>query len=431
MNKRLAAIIGVSLIAIFTVLYFFPRTVSDFDESEVFEEGIVEEVAQPAPLFKFGIPVELFEVEEGRIKRNQTFADILLPFNLSRQDIFTMDKISRQVFSVRKFIANKRYTVFYNNDPIKKASYFVYEPNDTEYVVYQLVDSLGVYKEQRKVEIVERTMAGVITETLDHSIRAEGGSPALVSAMADVFGWQVEMRGLRRGDWFKIIYEDKLVEGKSIGIGNIIGSEFNHRKNLYSAYAYDKGEGVIDFYDQDGESIQKAFLRWPVEFSRISSRYSPSRYLKMYGRSQAHLGTDFAASKGTPIKAAADGVIIQRGFTGPNGNYIKIKHNGTYTTGYLHMSRFAKLKKGQRVKKGQVIGYVGKTGYTTGYHLCFRFWKNGKQVDFLAQQKNLPSEKPLTRDEMPGFEALMELTDKRLSDIPNTWSDKSVSASND
>lgn len=428
MNKRLAAIIGVSLIAIFTVLYFLPQSTSDFDENEVFDEGIVEEVAQPTPLFKFGIPVELFELDEGRIKRNQTFADILLPFNLSRQDIFTMDKISREVFSVRNFIANKKYTVFYNNDSIKKASYFVYEPNETEYIVYQLTDSLGVFREERKVEIVERTMAGVITETLDHSIRAEGGSAALVSAMADVYGWQVEMRTLRKGDWFKIVYEDRIVNGKSIGIGNIIGSEFNHRKNLYSAYAYDKGDG-LDFYDQDGESVQKAFLRYPVEFSRISSRYSPSRYLKMYGRSQAHLGTDFAAGKGTPIKAAADGVIIQRGFTKPNGNYVKIKHNGTYTTGYLHMSRFAKLKKGQRVKKGQVIGYVGKTGYTTGYHLCFRFWKNGKQVDFLRQK--LPSEKPLTQDEMLGFEALMELTNKRLNDIPNTWSDNSVSASND
>lgn len=428
MNKRLAAIIGVSLIAIFTVLYFFSQPASDFNEEEVFEEEFVEDVAQPSPIFKFGIPVELFDLEEGRIKRNETFADILLPFNLSRQDIYTMDKISRKVFSVRKFIANKKYTVFYNNDSIKKASYFVYEPNETEYVVYQLVDSLGVFREQRDVEIVERTMAGVITETLDHSIRAEGGSPALVSAMADVYGWQVEMTTLRKGDWFKIIYEDRVVGGKSIGIGNIIGSEFNHRKNLYSAYAYDKGDG-IDFYDQDGESVQKAFLRYPVEFSRISSKYNPRRYLKMYGRVQAHLGTDFAASKGTPIKAAGDGVIVQRGFTKANGNYVKIKHNGTYTTGYLHMSRFANLKKGQRVKKDQVIGYVGKTGYTTGYHLCFRFWKNGKQVDFLKQK--LPSEKPLAQDEMLRFEALMELTDKRLSDIPNTWSDQSVSASKD
>ncbi len=429
MNKRLAALLSVCLLAIVITIYFVSKPSINFDENEVFPDELSEETFEaPEPLFKFGIPVELFEMEEGRIKRNQTFADILLPFDVSRQDIFTMDKISKQVFSVRNFVPKKRYTVFYNTDSLdkKKASYFVYEPSDLEYVIYQLTDSLGVFLEERKVEIVERTMAGVITETLDHSIRAEGGSAALVSAMADVFGWQVDPKMLRKGDWFKIIYEDRMVQGQSVGIGNIIGAEFNHMKNSYMAYNYDDGEG-IDFFDERGESVQKAFLRYPVEFSRISSRYNPSRYLKMYGRRQAHLGTDFAAGIGTPIKAAGDGIIVARGFTNPNGNYVKIKHNGTYTTGYLHMSKFGKFKNGQRVRKGDIIGYVGNTGYTTGPHLCFRFWKRGRQVDFLKEK--LPAEKPLGADELLKFEVTMELTNKRLNDIPNTWSDKAISAS--
>lgn len=428
MNKRLVVAIGVGLVAIFVVGYLLLQPNSQVDESEIFEEEVVEEVVEePAPLFKFGIPIELFDIKEGRIKRNQTFADILLPYNLSRQDIFTMDKISREIFSVRKFVTKKKYTIFYRNDSIKKASYFVYEPNDLEYVIYQLEDSLAVFREARKVEVIERTMTGVITQSLDHSIRSEGGSPALVSAMADVFGWQIDPRTLRKGDWFKVIYEDRIVDGESVGIGNIVGAEFNHLKNSYMAYSYDKGDG-LDFYDENGESVQKAFLRYPVEYSRISSRYNPRRYLKMYGRVQAHLGTDYAAGIGTPIKAAGDGVIVARAFTRPNGNYIKIKHNGTYTTGYLHMSRFGKFKNGQRVKKGQIIGYVGKTGYTTGPHLCFRFWKRGKQVDFLKEK--LPAEKPLTADEMLGFEAAIELINKKLSDVPNEWADKSISASN-
>jgi len=430
MNKRLVAVIGVSLIAIFTLVYILSPAASKFDDDEVFPDDntLADESLEATPLFKYGIPVDLFQIDEGRIKRNQTFADILLPYNLSRQDIFTMDKISRQVFSVRNFISNKKYTVFYNTDSIKKASYFVYEPNDMEYVVYQLVDSLGVFKEARNVEIVERTMAGVITQTLDHSIRAEGGSPALVNSMADIFGWQIDPKSLRKGDWFKIVYEDRMVDGKSVGIGNIVGAQFNHMKNDYLAYGYDDGNGM-DYYDEAGESVQRAFLRYPVEFSRISSRYSKSRYLKMYGRAKAHLGTDFAASKGTPIKAAADGIIVARAFSKPNGNYIKIKHNGTYTTGYLHMSRFGSFKNGQRVRKGQTIGYVGSTGYSTGNHLCFRFWKRGKQVDFLKEK--LPAEKPLVAEELLRFDALMTLTDKRIADIPNTWSDKSVSASNE
>lgn len=429
MNKRLAALIAVCLIALITTVYFISKPTFTIDENEVFPDEFSAGAFEDAvPLFKFGIPLELFDTEEGKIKRNQTFADILLPFNVSRQDIFTMDKISKQVFSVRNFIPKKRYTIFYNTDSLDKkdAAYFVYEPNDLEYVIYQIQDSLAVFREARNVEIVERTMAGVISETLDHSIRAEGGSAALVSAMADVFGWQIDPKMLRKGDWFKIIYEDRMVQGQSVGIGNIIGAEFSHMNNSYMAYNYDDGEG-IDFFDENGESVQKAFLRYPVEFSRISSTYSRSRYLKMYGRSQAHLGTDFAAGKGTPIKAAGDGVIIARSFTKPNGNYVKIRHNGTYTTGYLHMSKFGKFKNGQRVRKGDIIGYVGNTGYTTGPHLCFRFWKRGKQVDFLKEK--LPAEKPLASGELLKFEVAMELTNKRLNDIPNTWADESISAS--
>ncbi len=202
MNKRLAALIAVCLIAIVTTVYFISKPTFLFDENEVFPDEFSEVAFEDAvPLFKFGIPLELFDTEEGKIKRNQTFADILLPFNVTRQDIFTMDKISKQVFSVRNFIPKKRYTIFYNTDSLdkKEAAYFVYEPNDLEYVIYQIQDSLAVFREARNVEIVERTMAGVISETLDHSIRAEGGSAALVSAMADVFGWQIDPKNVEKG----------------------------------------------------------------------------------------------------------------------------------------------------------------------------------------------------------------------------------------
>ena len=193
------------------------------------------------------------------------------------------------------------------------------------------------------------------------------------------------------------------------------------------AYAYDQGNG-FDFYDEKGESLQRAFLRYPVEYSRISSRYNPNRFHPVLKRTTAHLGTDFAADKGTPIKAAADGIIIARGWTNGNGNYVKIRHNGTYTTGYLHMSKFGNPKNGQKVRKGDIIGYVGKTGLATGYHLCFRFWKNDKQVDFLKER--LPAEKPLSKDHMVKFETMKELLDKRLDDIQLDWPTEGISASN-
>ncbi|WP_420388496.1 peptidoglycan DD-metalloendopeptidase family protein [Roseivirga sp.] len=428
MNKRVAGIAGLVLVAV-AVTFFIFKSQRDQVDPELFEEAeeeLVEEVVEPQ--FKFGIPLDLYDVEEGNIRRNQTFADILLPYNLSHQDIYTIDRISKDVHSARNLVVGKPYTIFYSSDSIKRASYFVYEPNNTEYVIYQLTDSLAVFKETRTVEVVEKTMAGLITISLDHAIREQGGSAALVNAVADLYGWQIDMKGLFKGDWFKVIYEEKMVDGQSVGIGNIIGAEFNHRKNAYMAYAYDQGEG-LNYFDEEGESNQKAFLRYPVEYSRISSRYNPNRFHPVLKRRTPHLGTDYAANRGTPIKAAGDGVIIERGYTKGNGNYVKIKHNNTYTTGYLHMSKFSSLKKGQRVRKGDVIGYVGKTGLATGYHLCFRFWKRGKQVDFLREE--LPAETPLKEDHRINFETVVQLTNKKLNDIPASWGDGRITASNE
>ncbi len=428
MNKRNFIILG-SLLAVALwigyVLWDSPQTPISED---IFEAPQVTELERIEEQYKFGLPLNLFEVKEGKIKWSQTFADILMPYNVSAYQISMFEQISRPVHSVRKLVTNRKYSIFYKEENGQKnAAYFVYEPNDLEYVVYQIEDTLAVSKHQKEVQIVERTMAGVITENLNNTIIAEGGSPALVNAMADIYGWVLNMRGIHRGDWFKVIYEDRIVDGESVGIGNIIGAEFNHMKNSYMAYGYDQGDG-LNYFDDQGESVQRAFLRYPVEFSRISSRYNPRRFHPVLKRRTPHLGTDYAAGRGTPIKAAADGLIINRGWTNGNGNYVKIKHNNTYTTGYLHMSRFGKFKRGQRVKRGDIIGYVGKTGLATGYHLCFRFWKNGKQVDFLNEK--LPADKPLKTDQLDKFEAVTSLLDKKLSDIPKTWEDLTISASN-
>jgi murein DD-endopeptidase MepM/ murein hydrolase activator NlpD len=425
MNKKYLAV-GVSIIGLLTLIIVLYNSRS-VEPTPVQDDFVVEQEAEVIPPeYKFGISLDAYKTLEGKIKRNETIADILLPYNISNQDVFSLDKLSKDVFSVRKFITNKEYTLFYTEDSLKKAAFFVYEPNPLEYVIYQLQDSIVISKESRDVEIVERTMTGKITVSLDHAIREKGGSAALVSSVADVFGWQLDFRVLQVGDWFKVVYEDKLIEGQSIGIGRVLGAEFNHVKNTYMAYAYDQGNG-FDFYDDKGESLQRAFLRYPVEYSRISSRYNPNRYHPVLKRTTAHLGTDFAAVTGTPIKAAADGIIIARGWTNGNGNYIKIRHNGTYTTGYLHMSKFSSPKNGQKVRKGDVIGYVGKTGLATGPHLCFRFWKNGRQVDFLKER--LPAEKPLSKDQIVKFEALKGLMDKRLNDIQLDWPTEGVSAS--
>lgn len=426
MNKKLVGSLLLVVVAVTTIIAYFQ--LAEKEQDNIPTPEIVETATEltPEPEYLFGFSLDEFEVVEGEIKRNQTFADLVAPYEVSLQDIYTIDRISKQVHSVRKLVPRKDYAIFYTSDSVKRAAYFVYEPDDTEYIVYQLIDTLAVYRKQREVEIIEKTMAGVITQSLDHSIRQEGGSAALVNAVADLFGWQMDMRTLRRGDWFKVIYEDRVVNGQSIGIGNVIGAEFSHINNSYMAYGFDDGTG-LNYYDETGESMQKAFLRYPVEYSRISSRYNPRRFHPVLKRTRPHLGTDYAAAKGTPIKAAGDGIITERGFKRGNGNYVYIKHNGTYTTGYLHMSRFGKFKKGQKVKKGEIIGYVGKTGLATGYHLCFRFWKRGKQVDFLKEK--LPAEEPLPKEYAVRFETVMDLTNKKLRDIPATWGDGTISAS--
>ncbi|MGW8121779.1 peptidoglycan DD-metalloendopeptidase family protein [Roseivirga echinicomitans] len=421
-NLGLASVVG--LVVAVGLYFFLNRESTPYIEEEILME---EEVVIPEPQYKFGIPIDQYQILEGKIKRNQTIADILLPFNISNQDIFSIDRLSKDVFSVRNFVPNRDYTLFYTEDSLKRAAYFVYEPSPLEYVVYQLRDSINIYKEEREVETIETTMSGRITVSLDHSIREKGGSAALVSAVADVFGWQIDMRALQVGDWFKVIYEERQVNGEPIGIGRVLGAEFNHIRNDYMAYAYDQGDG-FDYYDDLGESLQRAFLRYPVEFSRISSRYNMNRLHPVLNTRRPHLGTDFAAAKGTPIKAAADGVIIARGYTAGNGNYVKIKHNGTYTTGYLHMSSFGKYKNGQKVKKGDVIGFVGSTGLATGNHLCFRFWKRGEQVDFLRE--DLPAEKPLSVEHVIKFEAMKVLMDKKINDIPMDWVNDVITASN-
>lgn len=425
MNKKL---ITISVLVIFTVVLtigYFNANVEKPKEVEVpvEMEPTAEEIA---PEYMFGILLDDYEIVQGKIKRNQTFADIVNRYNTNLQDIFTIDRISDQVHSVRKLVPNKEYTLFYSSDSINRAAYFVYEPNATEYIIYQLVDTLAVYRHEREIKTTVKTMTGVITASLDQAIREQGGSAALVNTMADLYGWQLDMRGLRRGDWFKLIYEERSVDGEFIGVGDIIGAEFNHINNSYMAYAFDDGTG-LNYYDESGESMQKAFLRYPVEYSRISSRYNPRRFHPVLKRTRPHLGTDYAAAKGTPIKAAGDGVIVARGWTNGNGNYVKIKHNGTYTTGYLHISRFGKFKNGQRVKKGDVIGYIGKTGLATGYHLCFRFWKRGVQVDFLREK--LPAEEPLGEEHLMRFETEMKYINKRLQDIPGEILDNSFSAS--
>jgi murein DD-endopeptidase MepM/ murein hydrolase activator NlpD len=220
-----------------------------------------------------------------------------------------------------------------------------------------------------------------------------GGSPELVDRLVDVFAWQVDFFRIQKGDRFKVIYEEEQVDGEAVGIARIKGGYFEHFDKEYYAVHYDQGSGV-DYFDESGNSLRKTFLRAPLNFTRISSRYSGRRYHPVLKRFKAHLGTDYAAATGTPIRTVGDGVVLEATYHKGNGNYVKVKHNSTYTTQYLHMSKIASdVRKGTRVSQGQTIGYVGSTGLATGPHLCFRFWKSGVQVDALKVE--VPPSEPI------------------------------------
>ncbi|NQY67661.1 MAG: peptidoglycan DD-metalloendopeptidase family protein, partial [Flavobacteriales bacterium] len=243
-----------------------------------------------------------------------------------------------------------------------------------------------------------------------------GASGMLSSDMADLFAWTIDFYRLQKGDKFKVIYFEQFVEGKSVGIDHIESALFEHAKKEIYAIPFVQND-IPEFFDLKANGLRRTFLKAPLKFSRISSRYSGRRFHPVQKRYKAHLGTDYAAPKGTPIMATADGVITDARYKKYNGNYVKVKHNGTYTTQYLHMTKIKTgIKPGVRVRQGDIIGFVGSTGLATGPHVCYRFWKNGKQVDPYKQK--LPPSNPVSKDNMPAFEKIRDSIKSELDAIP-------------
>jgi murein DD-endopeptidase MepM/ murein hydrolase activator NlpD len=255
---------------------------------------------------------------------------------------------------------------------------------------------------QRDVTVEEKSISGIIQSSLSQTINEMGISHELTNKFVDIFAWQVDFQRLQKGDVFKLVYEEVQVEGHPIGVRDIKGIYFEHFGSGYYAVPFDQGNGR-DYFDEDGKSLRKALLKYPIEFTRISSRYTGKRFHPVQKIFKAHLGTDFAAPQGTPIRSVGDGLVEEARYKSNNGNYVKIRHNGTYTTQYLHMSRIdGSVRAGTRVRQGQVIGYVGSTGLATGPHLCYRFWKNGVQVDALRVE--LPASEPIKAEYKDAYE---------------------------
>lgn len=375
----------------------------------------VDSVEVKEPQLLYGFPVDSFKVVGDEVKKNQFFSDLVTSHGISYAMMNRMATEGKEHFDVRRLRAGRHYTVFEKKDSTEEAQILVYEIDRVNYVVYDLRDSLKIYRDKKPVEIVTKTASGVINSSLYMTLENQGYNPALAITLSEVYAWSIDFYHIQKGDRFKVIYEETVVDGESIDIKRIKAAYFEHFKKPYYAIQFSQ-DGHAGYYDQDNRGLRRQFLKAPVKFSRISSRFTMKRYHPVQKRNKPHLGTDYAAPKGTPIYSTANGVVTHARYSKYNGNYVKVKHNSVYTTQYLHMSKIKKgIRPGVRVNQGDVIGFVGSTGLATGPHVCYRFWKNGKQVDPYRQK--LPKAEPIKKANLDTYKGIKETVMKELDAI--------------
>ncbi|MEQ9440777.1 MAG: peptidoglycan DD-metalloendopeptidase family protein [Cyclobacteriaceae bacterium] len=356
---------------------------------------MVEE-EMPEPTLLYGIEVDSFNVVEASVQPNQFLSQILRKYNVSYGIIDRLAKRSREVFDVRKIRENRNYTLLCSHDSASTAQYFIYEPSNLEYVVYDLTDSVNIYKGQHEIDTLVKEFTGIIDYSIYQTLQDGDAMPELASTLAEIYAWQLDLFKVQKGDRFKILYEEIQIRGEAVGAGRILAAHFERDKESHYAFYYDQ-KGKTDYFDEKGNSLRKAFLKAPLRYSRISSRFSHSRLHPVLKVRRPHYGIDYAAPVGTPVRAVGDGVVTKANYSGGAGHFVKIRHNNTYTTGYMHLSKYGEgIKPGKRVAQGDIIGYVGSTGISTGPHLDYRIWKNGKLVDALSI--DLPSSEPIRED---------------------------------
>jgi len=384
------------------------------------DKKVEPEIIQPKKekiIKEFGFILNNYEVKKDTIDRGDSFGLILEKNELYYPKIFNIVNEVKKVFDIRRVNVGRPYTILYSKDSIRKPEYFIYQPSSIDYLVVSLGDSIYAEKKQKEVKLVEYEASGVIKSSLSETMQELGLSPLITNELSEIYAWNIDFFRLEKGDNFKILYTSKFIDDSIyIGLNRVHNSYFEHRGKPFYAIEYetDSIRGITEYFDENGKNLRRAFLLSPVQFSRISSRYNLRRKIAYYGRVKPHYGTDFAAPVGTDIRATASGRVEKSGYTRANGYYIKIKHNATYSTQYLHMRKKG-LKVGTQVKQGDKIGEVGMTGYTSGPHVCYRFWKNGKQVDPLRQK--LPEAKPISDELKLKYLAYMEPIKYKLDNI--------------
>ncbi len=378
------------------------------------EQRSTEEIHIPSMVY--GINVDTLTVVTGKVKRNEFLSDILLKYGVSYGDIDYIARHTKDVFDVRKIIAGNRYSVICTNDSLNEALYFAYELSASRYVIYNLFDSIIAFRGEKEIITIEDTTTGVIKSSLWNAMVENGSDPNLANELSEIYAWTIDFFGLQKGDRYKAIFEEQFVDSTYIGLADVVATMFYHGgDSLYAFYFEQNGKG--DYFDENGKSLQRTFLKAPLRFTRISSGFSNSRLHPVLKIRRPHHGVDYAAPSGTPVYSVGDGTVIKKGYQKRGGgNYIKIKHNGTYSTTYMHLKGFARgISVGDHVKQGELLGYVGATGLATGPHLDFRFYRNGKPVNPLKVES--PPSLPIDTVNRVAFDSVVSVYIARLDEF--------------
>ena len=369
----------------------------------------------PVILNEYGIPADSFLVIEGSIRRNQTLSTILSGYNINPRIIHQIAGFPREVLDVRRIRPGDGYRVFISNDSLSMPRYFVYEPNPVEFVKVRLYDTIHMERRSREVQQVMKGVSGSVSSSLWNALRESNASPVLAIELSEIYAWSIDFFGLREGDLFRALYYENYVDTISVGTDRIKAAWFSHMGREFYAIPFEQ-DSVLSFFDQDGNSLRRTFLKAPLRYSRISSGFSHSRMHPVLRVRRPHHGVDYAAPVGTPVYAIGDGRVIETSYSAGAGRMVKIRHNSVYTSAYLHLRNFEPgIRPDVWVRQGDLIGYVGSTGMSTGPHLDFRIWRNGHPVDPLRIES--PPVEPIKEENLEAFTRVKEMWMERLNGL--------------
>ena len=360
---------------------------------------------EPRELSRLGFYEEDFFSVRGEVKTGETFTGLVSRLGMSQEDAHALGQLCDTVFDVRKMRAGNTYCAYYSDSLSQSLHYLVYDNDKIHQTVFRCTDSLGVWGSDKEVEHQLKYSDFTIHSSLWNDMRAAGASPLLILDLSEIYAWSVDFFSLQEDDRFRLMYTQSVCEGEMIAVDTIYYAIFSRDEKDVYAIMYDQGDGDNRYWNEKGESLRKAFLKAPLQFSRISSGFSYHRKHPVTGKVRPHTAVDYAAPMGTPVRSIGAGTVLSAGWAGGGGNTVKIRHNAQYTTSYMHLSKYAKgIKAGVHVSQGQVIGYVGSTGTSTGPHLDFRVYKNGTAINPLKLES--PSEEPIRPENRPALDSV-------------------------